>query len=298
MTKHSLRRNLTGWLFALPAILGFVLLSLLPMAASFVLSLTNYRVANTPTFIGLENYTNLFTGVDPFFFKSLLVTVYYVALSVPAQLAFAFVVALLMNRPIRGRAVFRVIFYLPSVIPSVASSMIWLWLLDPNMGLVNMTLKALGLPTSQWIFAESTVVPSLVLMSLWTTGSTMLIFLAGLQGIPRNLYEAVQIDGGGVWSCFWSVTVPMMSPTIFFNLVIGIIAGFQTFTQPFVMTQGGPNNASLFYAFYLYREAFRFQNIGASCAIVWVLFAIIAILSLIIFRSSDRWVYYEGGNNG
>ncbi len=288
------KEAIAGWLFAMPVVLGFIIFTLGPMLASLVLSFTDYRVLIQPKFVGFDNYTNLFSGLDPFFYKSLLVTSYYVVLSVPAQLIFAFSIALIMNRDIKFRALFRSIYYLPSIVPAVAISMIWLWLLNPDLGLVNSLLKSAGLPTSLWIFSEKTVIPSLVFMSLWTTGGTMVIFLAGLQGIPRHLYEAVEIDGGNSLQSFTHVTLPMMSPTIFFNLVMGFIGGFQSFTSAYIMTQGGPNNASLFYVFYLYREAFTFQKMGSASAIAWVLFVIISILTVLVFRSSNMWVYYEG----
>lgn len=282
-----------GILFASPVILGFIIFTLGPMIASLILSFTDYAIVNKTKFIGLQNYKNLFNGTDPFFYKSLGVTCYYVFLGVPISILFAFLLSLFMNQDIKGRPIFRTIFYLPSIVPVVASSMIWLWLLNPDLGLINNVLRQFGLPTSKWIFSEKTVIPSLILMNLWTTGGTMVIFLAGLQGIPRQLYEAVDVDGGRGWHKFWHITIPFMTPTIFFNLVMGFINGFQTFTQAFIMTQGGPNNASLFYAYYLYREAFTFSKMGSACAIAWVLFIIITILTAIIFRSSHFWVYYE-----
>lgn len=294
--SNSFDRNelLTGLIFAGPAILGFLIFTLGPMIASLVLSFTDYAIVNTPKFIGLSNYKRLFDGGDPFFYKSMSVTIYYVLLSVPAGIIFAFLISLLMNQEIKGRAIFRTIFYLPTIVPVVASSMIWMWILNPDLGLVNNVLRSLGLPTSQWIFDEASVIPSLVLMSLWTTGGTMVIFLAGLQGIPRQLYEAIDVDGGrGIHKLLY-ITVPMMTPTIFFNLIMGFINGFQTFSQAFVMTQGGPNNASLFYVYYLYREAFTFSKMGSACAIAWILFIVITIFTVFTFKSSSSWVYYEG----
>ena len=289
------KEALWGVLFAVPAILGFLLFTLGPMIASLSLSFTDYAIVNQMKFIGLKNYTDLFDGTDPFFYKSLRVTSYYVALSVPVSILFAFLLALLLNQEIRGRAVFRTIYYLPSIVPTVATSMIWLWLLNPDLGLVNSMLRTLHLPTSQWIFDERTVIPSLVIMGLWTTGGTMVIFLAGLQGIPRQLYEALEVDGGTGMSKLIHITIPMMTPTIFFNLVMGFIGGFQTFTQAYVMTNGGPNNASLFYVFYLFRQAFTLSQMGSGCAIAWVLFVIISILTVVVFKTSRSWVYYEGG---
>lgn len=292
---RSKREAIYGWLFSLPVTLGFVLFVLVPMIASFYLSLTDYNIVSSSKFVGIRNYVNLFTGRDPFFYKSLGVTFYYVALSVPAQLIYAFAVAMLLNRAIRFRALFRSIIYIPCIVPTVAISMIWLWLLNPDLGLVNSMLRTVGLPTSLWLFSEQTVIPSLVIMSLWTTGSIMVIFLAGLQGIPRHLYEAVDIDGGNDIHKLRYITIPMMTPTIFFNLIMGIIGAFQTFSSAYIMTQGGPNNASLFYVFYLYREAFTFLNMGAASAIAWVLFIIIGAFTVVVFKSSDRWVFYEGG---
>lgn len=296
-TKMSMKEKkeyIYGLLFASPAILGFLIFTLGPMVASLVLSFTDYAIVNNAKFIGLSNFKRLFDGTDPFFYKSLGVTSYYVLLSVPLSTVFAFCMALLLNNEIKGRALFRTIFYLPSIVPVVASSMIWMWLLNPDLGMVNNVLRALNLPTSQWIFSETTVIPSLVIMSLWTTGGTMVIFLAGLQDIPTQLYEAIEVDGGNRKHKLLYITIPMMTPTIFFNLVMGFIGGFQVFSQAFVMTQGGPNNASLFYVFYLYREAFTFSRMGSACAIAWILFIIITILTVIIFKTSKSWVYYEG----
>jgi multiple sugar transport system permease protein len=282
-----------GLLFASPVIAGFLIFVLGPMIASLVFSFTDYNVISRMNFVGASNYTNLFDGTDPFFYKSLLVTAYYVILSVPLQIVFAFVLALLLNHNIRAKALFRTIFYLPTIVPVVASSMLWLWLFDPDLGLLNQILKAVGIPGLQWIYSERLAVPSLVLMSLWTVGGTMVIFLAGLQGIPKHLYEAVEVDGGKHWHKLIFITVPMMTPTIFFNLVMGFIGSFQVFGQAYIMTQGGPNNATLFYSYYLYREAFENSRMGSASAIAWVLFIIILSLTLLVFKSSALWVYNE-----
>lgn len=292
------KEKIAGWMFALPAILGFVLLTGGPMVVSLILSFTDYHVAAPPEWIGADNYINLLSGKDPFFYKSLFVTVYYVILSVPLQMLFSFFMALVLNRKIKGRGIFRAIFYMPTVIPSVAISTIWLWLLNPDMGLINNILRSLHLPTSLWIYSEKTVIPSLAMMSVWVSGASMVIFLAGLQGIPSHLYEAVEIDGGNAFHKFKYITLPMMTPTIFFNTVMAIINGFQEFTSVFVMTNGGPNDSSLMLAFYLYREAFKFQKMGNASAVAWLIFLIIGVLTLIMFRSSNHWVYYEDGREG
>jgi multiple sugar transport system permease protein len=290
----KMKSNLAGILFASPAILGFLLFTLGPMIASLVLSFTNYSGSNKPTFIGWANYTKMFGGADPYFYKSLGVTFYYVVLSVPLGIVYAFLMAMLLNRKFFGRTLFRTIFYLPSIVPVVALSMVWLWILNPDLGLANEVLRSMGLPTSSWIFSEGMVVPSLVIMNLWTTGGIMIIFLAGLQDIPRTLYEAIEIDGGRGIDKLLHITIPMMTPTIFFNLILGIINGFQIFSQAYIMTSGGPNNASLFYVFYLYREGFEFSRMGSASAIAWVLFIFMMLLTWVIFKTSKNWVYYEG----
>lgn len=293
--SNKKRKNLiAGLVFASPVILGFIIFVIGPMIASAYFSLTDYSIASTPSWVGFNNYKNLLTGEDPFFYKSLMVTTIFVIFSVPIQLIFSLMIAMLLNNDVKFKGVFRTIFYLPTIVPAAASSMIWIWLMDPDLGLFNSVLRSLGMPTSKWIFDEKTVLPSLIIMSLWTTGSTVIIFLAGLQGVPKQLYEAVEIDGGNSIHKFINVTIPMITPTLFFNLVMGFINGFQTFTQAYIMTNGGPNNSSLFYAFYLYREAFSNFRMGNASALAWVLMLIIAVLTFILFKSSN-WVYYEGG---
>jgi multiple sugar transport system permease protein len=211
------------------------------------------------------------------------------------QIIVAFFLAILLNQKVKGLAFFRTVFYLPTIVPLIASSMIWMWLFDPDLGLLNVVLRALHLPESQWIYSEGSVVPTLVLMSLWTVGGTMIIFLAGLQDIPRHYYEAIEIDGGNALHKLMYITIPLTSPTIFFNTIMGFIGGFQVFVQPYVMTQGGPNNSSLFYTFYLFREAFTFSNMGYACAIAWVLFIVVLVFTAFLFKTARKWVYYEGG---
>ncbi|TYP78919.1 carbohydrate ABC transporter permease [Paenibacillus methanolicus] len=292
------RMALAGVLFALPSIIGLMLFVVIPMVSSLVLSFTDYRIVNTPKFIGFDNYTRLFDGKDPYFYNSLWVTFKYVILRVPLGLLFSFIVALLLNQEfIKGKSIFRTIFYLPVIVPAVASSMIWIWLFSPDLGLINNVLSALHLPTFNWLDSEVMVVPSIVLMSLWGIGSTVIIFLAGLQGVPRSLYEAATVDGAGAWTKFRNITVPMMTPIIFFNLIMGSIGAFQVFTEALIMTQGGPNNASLFYNYYIYREAFQFGEMGHASAIAWILFLIILAVTAIFFRTSKAWVFYESEVN-
>jgi multiple sugar transport system permease protein len=283
-----------GLILALPAILGFILWTAGPMIASLVLSFTSWDAVTSPKLIGLSNYRKLLIE-DPLFKKSLGVTLYYSVGSVPLVLAIAFIVALLLNQKVRGLSFFRTAFYLPSIVPAVASAMIWIWLFNPDFGLLNQFLGILNLPKLQWIYSETQVIPSLILMSIWGMGGSMIIFLAGLQGVPEQLYEAVEVDGGNWWHKFRYITIPMMTPIIFFNLIMGIIGTLQTFNQAYVMTSGGPNYASLFYVYYLYLNAFNYGAMGYSCALAWILFLIVLGLTLIVLRSSSYWVYYEMG---
>ncbi|MFB9276205.1 carbohydrate ABC transporter permease [Cohnella cellulosilytica] len=291
--KAALRNNATGYLFAAPAILGFLIFTIGPMIASLVFSFTDYSVTGGADFIGLDNYSRMFGGQDPYFYKSLWVTTYYVLLSVPMQIVYAFLLAILLNQNVRGMSTWRTIFYLPSIVPAVALSMIWLWILDPDLGLANELLRMTGLPTSQWIYAEETVIPTLAGMSMWSTGGTTIIFLASLKNISKQMYEAVDIDGGSSWHKFRHITLPTMTPIIFYNVIMALIGSFQVFSQAYIMTNGGPNNSSLFYVFYLYREAFEFSRLGSSSAIAWVLFIIIMAATALIFKSSNSWVHYE-----
>lgn len=271
-----------------------MLFVVIPMVSSLVLSFTDYRIVNKPQFIGFDNYTRLFDGTDPYFYKSLWVTFKYVILRVPLGLIVSFLVALLLNQDfIRGKSIFRTIFYLPVIVPAVASSMIWIWLFSPDLGLINNVLSSLNLPTFNWLDSEVMVIPSIVIMSLWGIGSTVIIFLAGLQGVPRSLYEAATVDGAGSFRKFRNITIPMMTPIIFFNLIMGSIGAFQVFTEALIMTQGGPNNASLFYNYYIYREAFQFGEMGHASAIAWILFLIILAITGLFFRTSKAWVFYE-----
>lgn len=294
LTNREKRDQLAGILFTMPCILGFILFAAIPMISSLVMSFTDYSIVKESHFVGIENYRKLFGGADPYFYKSLLVTMIYVALSVPSAILFSFLIALLLNQDVKCKGLFRTIFYLPSIVPIVAMAAIWMWIFNPDFGLANSLLKGVGLPAGKWLSSESSVIPTLVFINLWTTGSTMVIFLAGMQDVPKQLMEAVQIDGGGFFAKLRHVIIPMMTPTIFYNVVMGFINGFQVFTQSYVMTSGGPNNSSLFYVYYLYREAFEFMRMGSACAIAWILFLIIMVLTAVLFKFQNRWVYYGG----
>lgn len=289
--KHETR---AGYLFALPGILGFTLFTAGPMAVSLIFSLTEYTGFSASSFVGLGNFRHLISGADPLFYKSLSVTAYYVVLSVPLSLVFALGVAMMLNVNIRGRAAFRTVFYLPSIVPVIASSSIFIWMFNPDFGLINMVLGRFGINGPLWLYDRASAVPSLVLMHMWTIGGAVVIFLAGLNDIPRQYYEALEVDGGGARHKLFHITLPLLTPTIFFNLIMSLIGQFQTFTQAYVMTGGGPNNATLFFSLYLYREAFEHSRMGMASALAWVLFIITAALSMFVFRSSAGWVYYEG----
>jgi multiple sugar transport system permease protein len=284
-----------GFILAMPAMLGLLIFTVGPVIASFFFSLTDWSIGNDLSVIGFDNYKKILTD-DPTFTKSLYVTTYYSLFSVPVCLSIAFMVAFLLNQKVRGLSIFRTIFYLPTIVPSIASTMLWIWLFNPDFGLLNSILESMGLPESRWIYDEATAIPSIVLMSSWSVGNTIIIFLAGLQAVPGHLYEAVEVDGGNALRKFYHITLPSMTPTIFFNLVMMLIGTFQAFNQAYIMTQGGPNNSTLFYVYYLFRTAFTETKIGYASALAWILFLIVMTLTFIIFQSSKKWVHYEGGN--
>jgi multiple sugar transport system permease protein len=248
------RSILAGYLFISPVVLGYLIWVAGPMAIAVWLSLTDWDLLRKPNFIGLENYRAMLQ--NDLFWKSLGVTFYFTLVSVPLSLALSFAVAMLMNVKVRGIAFFRVLFYMPSIVPAVANAVLWVWVLNSEFGLLNVLMRWLGLPKVLWLQDPAWAMPSLILMSLWGIGGAMVIYLAGLQGIPQHLYEAAEIDGANYWNRFRHVTIPMMSPVIFFNLVIGLVAALQTFTQGYLITKGGPQNSTLFYGLYIYRSAF------------------------------------------
>lgn len=286
------REALECYLFISCAVVGFVVFQGGPIGVSAYLSLTDSELVGTPKWVGLQNYVTMVR--DPLFWQSLKVTVTYAVVAIPLGLTLSLLVALLMNQDVRGISVFRTIYYLPSVISGVAVAVLWRWILNPEFGILNLLLSYIGIDGPNWLLDRQWALPSLILMSLWGVGGGMMIYLAGLQGIPSQLYEAVEMDGGGIWDKFAHVTIPMISPVVFFNLVTGIIGTFQEFTRVYVMTQGGPSNATLFYGLYLYRNAFKYFDMGYASALAWVLLLVILALTLILFRTSSLWVYYEG----
>ena len=283
---------ITAYVCLLPWVVGFAAFTLGPMAYSFGLSFFQADMLTKSHFVGLRNYVEIFK--DPFFVKSLQVTSIYTFVSVPLGTVAALIVALLLNQKIVGLSVWRTIYYLPSLISGVAVSVLWLQIFNPRMGLLNNALALIGIQGPGWIFDSAWALPSIILMSVWGVGSNMLLYLAGLQGIPTQLYEAATIDGANAWRRLVHITVPMLTPTIFFNVVMGLIGGFQFFTEAYIMTGGGPNNATLSMVLYLYRKAFQQTRFGLASAVAWVLFAIIVVFTLLFVRSSDRWVFYAG----
>jgi multiple sugar transport system permease protein len=293
--KRKWRDLATGLAFTSPFILGLLGLTLYPMAASAYYSFTAYKIVNTPRWIGLDNYYNMFFN-DPLFWTALANSTLYALMAIPFGLCISFIFALALNAKIHGLSVYRTIFFLPSLVPTVAVSILWLWLFQTRYGLLNAALEFMGLPGLGWLTNPQLAKPSLVLMSLWTIGPTMLIFLAGLQDVPQHLYEAAEIDGANGWHKIVHVTIPMLTPVILFNLILGLIGAFQYFTQVYVMTGGGPVNATLMYVLYLYKTGFQYIEMGYASALAWVLFAIVLVFSLLILWSSKRWVHYIGTN--
>jgi multiple sugar transport system permease protein len=292
-SRSSLRRReaITGYLFILPAVLGFLLWTAGPMVYSFWMSLHEWDLLTSPEWVGFGNYQDMWD--DPLFWKSLRVTFYFLFVSVPLFQLISFGVALLLNVRVRGISFFRTAYYLPTIVPLVASSVLWAWVFNSEFGLLNAMLRKFGISKILWLQDPTWAMPALIVMSLWVFGGTMIIYLAGLQGIPQHLYEAAELDGAGEWNKLLNITVPMMSPVIFFNLVLGLIGSLQTFTQAYIITDGGPQNSTLFYALYIYRRAFTDFKMGYASALAWVLFGIVLLFSILVFRSFGRMVYYE-----
>jgi len=287
------RNVVEGYLFISPVVLGLLVWTFGPMLASFYLSLTSFPLLKEPEFIGLQNYVDIFTLPHLRVLHSLWITVLYAGMSLPLMLVASLGAAVLLNQQVKGIKYFRTAFYMPTIVPVVAMVFIWGWLLNPEFGLVNATLRALNLPPGRWLAEPETALCSLVILNLWGIGPMTIIFLAGLQGVPEELYDAAKIDGAGNIRIFWRITLPFLSPTIFFNLVTGLIATFQYFTPPFILTQGGPLFATYVYNLNLYEKAFSWLQMGLASAMAWLMFVIILGVTLMLFRSSKAYIYYE-----
>ncbi len=300
MTKKNsgyLQRSKTKWgyIFILPGIIGFLAFNLGPMLYSLYLSFMEWNILTPMKFVGLDNYRKLFQ--DSLTWQSLGVTFFYTVLTVPLVVSISFCVALLLNSKVKGISIFRTIFYIPSIIPLVATSAIWMFIYNPTFGFLNGILRMFGMKSLKYIYDPDMVIPCLAVMAVWGAGNTVIIYLAGLQGVSRSLYEAAEIDGASAFQRFRSITVPMMTPIIFYNLVMTVINCLQTFTQSYIMTDGGPSNASMFFSLMIYKNGFRYQRMGYAASMSWVLFVIVGILTVVLFATSNKWVYYEDGGD-
>jgi multiple sugar transport system permease protein len=290
------RENLLGYLFILPSILGFSIFVAYPLVTSAYYSLTRWDGNTDPVFVGFKNYVYMFTK-DPSFWPSVKATILFALMSVPASLVLGLLLALLLNRNLPGIRIFRTMLYLPAVLPSIATLTLWKFLYNPQFGLANQVLDALHLPTLGWLGDENTALPALVLIGLWGVGSTMIIFLAGLQAVPQEFYEAAKMDGAGPLRLFTRITLPMISPILFLQLILQIIGAMQAFNQPQVLTGGGPGFSTNLLMLSIYKNGFgnlgQFPQLGYATAQVWVLFLFIIAVSVFTFRSSSMWVYEE-----
>lgn len=281
-----------GLAFISPWIIGFGAFIVIPVALSLYFSFCDYSLLQSPVYIGTANYRELLH--DPVFWKGLTNTIWYAALALPAGLIVALALALLLNLKIRGQMIYRTLIFLPSLVPIVASAMVWLWLFNQRLGLINDLLSLIGIDGPGWLTDSRWAMPALAFMSLWGVGNTVIIYLAGLQDVPVELYEAAEIDGANAWDRLWHVTIPMISPVIFFNLIMAIIGTWQVFTIPFIMTGGGADYSTLFYTMYLYNNAFEYLRMGYASAMAWIQLLIILALTAAAFWSSRKWVHYQG----
>ena len=291
----KVKRELVGYAFISPWLIGFLVFIVVPFIVSLYLSFTRYEIITSPVWVGAANYKEMFTQ-DPLFWKSLGITLKYAAVAVPLGIVCGMCLALLLNMNITGISIYRTIFYLPSIVPVVATSVVFVWILNPQTGLVNGILQRFGVTGPNWLSDPKWALWSLIMMGLWGAGGSMVIYLAGLKDIPSHLYEAAEIDGANSWQKTRHVTIPMMTPVIFFNLVMGIIGAFQYFTQAYVISagNGGPADSTQFFALYLFNRAWRYLDMGYASAMAWVLFVIVMILTGIVFKSQKKWVHYGG----
>lgn len=301
------KRTLTGLLFASPWIIGFLVFSLYPILASLYYSFTTFNLFKAPVWVGLENYVQLFAH-DPRFWQSLWNTLYMTVIGTPVFLIVALCTALLLNMKVGGKSFYRTLFYLPTVMPMVATSLLWLWILNTQSGLLNSLLKSIGLPAPNWFGDAAFTKPSLIFIGMWATGNIMIFFLASLQEIPVSLYESAEINGAGAFRKFFRITLPQITPIILYQMIVNIIYNFQYFTQAYIILNGsgssgtssmipgygGPLNSMLFYALYLYQRGFVFFKMGEASAMAWFLFVIVAVVTVAIFKTSRRWVNYGG----
>lgn len=291
------REALRGYLFISPWIVGLLVFQAIPLVMVFYFSFTEYSVLSDPKWIGWENYLKIFTK-DDLFLKSIWNTIYIVALSVPLRLVVAFAIALLLNQKVRGLGVFRTIYYLPMIVPIAATAVLFEWMFQPRYGVINFFITSIGLPSVNWLVSTTWSKPSIVIVSLWRIGEAVVLFLAGLQGVSQELYEAAEVDGAKAWAKLTRITIPLLTPTILLLVIIEVIHIFQSFVWSFSMTEGGPLNSSLTYVLYIYRKAFEHFQMGYASALSVILFIIVLALTAMIVQSSNRWVYSEVEENG
>lgn len=286
------KKDIPFYIFASPWIIGMIVFFVYPAIMSFYYSMTDYNIVAKPVFIGMKNYVVLFTK-DGIFMKSILNTLFMVAFSLPLQLLFQLVLAFMLNWEVKGIGIFRTIYYIPVLVPPVSTSLLFTMVYDDNYGILNAILRFLHLPAQQWLTSTQLSKPSIIILGLWTAGSGMLFYLSSLKNVPSSLYESANIDGASAWRKTWNITIPIITPTIFFQLIMGVIATFQLFTESYVLTKGGPAYSSTFMMYDLYTTAFKYGNMGRASAMAWILFLIILVFSVIILRTSGKWVYYE-----
>jgi multiple sugar transport system permease protein len=291
MSRQELQDQIAGMLFVSPWVIGFILWTLVPMVSSFYYSFTQYDLLTPPRWLGAANYTNLITDKD--FHLVVRNTMWWVLLSAPLGVISAFLMAALLNTKIVGRSFFRAIFFFPSIVPAIVVTTVFLFLLNIQYGAINGALKAMGMQTIPFLSNPDWVKPTLLLIHMWAQGGAMVIFLASLQDVPREMLEAATVDGANTWHKFWNITIPMVSPVILFNTIMAFIGGFQNFDLPWLLTQGGPNRATEFFSIFLYRNAFIYLRMGKASALAWVLFIVIVTFTVLLFRSSAKLVYYH-----
>ncbi|MFO7634098.1 MAG: sugar ABC transporter permease [Caldilinea sp.] len=293
MTRRERREAVEGYLFILPWVIGFIVFTAGPMLASLLLSFTKWGLIDRPVYVGVDNYVRMFN--DPLVWHSLGITARYTLLTVPLQILFALAIALILVRPIPGVYAYRGIFYLPNILGGVVTALLWMWVFNPDYGILNYLLSLIGIKGPLWLSDPDWALPAIVIMSVWNVGAAVILFIAGLQSIPTHLYEAAELDGAGGWGKFRYVTLPMLSPTVLFILITAMIASFQVFDIAFVASagDGGPVRSTLVYLLYFYQNGFSYFSMGYASALIWLLMAIILTLTLLVFRSSSLWVFYE-----
>lgn len=282
-----------AYLFLLPAMLGLTFITIIPLLGVLGISFTNWNGMVAPKLVGFANYVKIFTK-DLFFKQSIGVTLYYALGAVATSVIWSFLIAMLLNMNIRGRGIFRAIFYLPYIIPSIAVYIIWTWMYDPSFGVLNYFLRTIGLPASKWLYQPATTVPSLIIIAVWGAGNLIVIFLAGLQNVPKVYHEAAKIDGANSLHRFRHITIPMMTPIIFFNFLMCTVTQLQVFVPSYTITKGGPSNASMFLVYLIYREGFTHSNLGYASALSFIFFLMVVVITLLIFRFSKNMIFYEG----